>query len=100
MKAVSPESGVRLSRPVYESLPLLYAAIGAFALGVSYVDPRDVTAAATFLIGLLAEIAALTLYLRRRGYREMRREYGGGELSAPPARTHAGAPASRRAAGG
>jgi len=98
VNTVFPESVVRLSRPVYESLPLLYAAIGAFALGVSYVDPRNVTAAATFLIGLVAEIAALTLYLRRRGYREMRREYGGGELSAPPA--PAGVPTARRAPGG
>jgi len=74
---------VRLSRPLYESLPFVYAAIGAFAIGVSYVDPQSLRAAATFIVGFLAEIAALTLYLRRRGYREMRREYSGGEIAPP-----------------
>ncbi len=75
---------MRLAGPLYESLPYIYAAIGACAFGVSYLDAQDVRAAATFTVGIAAEVAALTLYLRRRGYREMRREYSGGEL-APPA---------------
>ena len=75
---------MRLAGPLYESLPYLYAAIGACAVGVSYLDAVDVRAAATFTVGIAAEIAALTLYLRRRGYREMRREYTGGDI-APPA---------------
>ncbi|MDE2305980.1 MAG: hypothetical protein KGL34_10495 [Gammaproteobacteria bacterium] len=78
---------MRLSGPVYESLPFVYAAIGAVAVAVSYLDVPGVRAAAVFLVGIAAEIAALTLYLRRRGYREMRREYSGGEL-APPAGAH------------
>lgn len=74
---------MRLSRPLYESLPVVYAVIGAFAIGVSYFDPQGARAAATFIGGFLVEIAALTLYLRRRGYREMRREYSGGEIAPP-----------------
>ncbi len=75
---------MRLAGPLYESLPYLYAAIGACAIGVSYVDADGPRAAATLTVGIAAEIAALTLYLRRRGYREMRREYTGGDI-APPA---------------
>ena len=81
---------MRLAGPVYESLPFVYAAIGAFAIAVSYVDSQGGRAAATFAVGLAAEIAALTLYLRRRGYREMRREYTGGDI-VPPACAHADA---------
>ncbi|MDE1923940.1 MAG: hypothetical protein KGI55_10970 [Gammaproteobacteria bacterium] len=75
---------------MYESLPYLYAAIGACAIGVSYVDADGVRAAATFTVGIVAVIAALTLALRRRGYREMRREYSGGDIS-PPASSGDGA---------
>jgi len=76
---------MRLARPLYEALPLLYAVIGAFAIAVSYVDAPGPRAAAASAVGLAAEIAALTLYLRRRGYREMRREYSGADIVAPPA---------------
>ncbi len=76
---------MRLARPVYESLPLIYAVVGAFAIFVSYVDQPGMRAAATLTIGLAALVAALTLHLRRRGYREMRREYSGGDLAAPSA---------------
>ena len=74
---------MRLARPVYECLPLIYAAVGVCAICVSYVDQPGARAAAALMLGLAALIAALTLYLRRRGYREMRREYSGGDLAAP-----------------
>lgn len=74
---------MRLAGPVYESLPLIYAAIGGCAALISYVEPAGLDSGITFTIALAAEIAALTLYLRRRDARELRREYRGGDLRAP-----------------
>jgi hypothetical protein len=68
---------MRLARPVYESLPLIYMAIGAAAIIVFYLDPPGVGGKVAFIIGLCAEIAALTLFLRRLDYRALSREYSG-----------------------
>jgi hypothetical protein len=68
---------MRLARPVYESLPLIYMAIGAVAIIVFYLDPTDVGGKVAFVIGVCAEIAALTLFLRRLDYRTLSREYSG-----------------------
>ena len=68
---------MRLARPVYESLPLLYMVIGAAAILVFYLDPPGVGGKVAFIIGLCAEIAALTLFLRRLDYRTLSREYSG-----------------------
>ncbi len=68
---------MRLARPVYESLPLIYMAIGAVAIVVFYLDPAGVGGKVAFIIGLCAEIAALTLFLRRLDYRALSREYSG-----------------------
>lgn len=66
---------MRLSRPIYEILPLIYAGIGGIALLLSYLDPIGGRAALAFVIGLAAEIAALTLSLRRLNDRALNREY-------------------------
>jgi hypothetical protein len=68
---------MRLARPVYESLPFIYAVIGGIAIFLSYLNPEGFAGKAAFLIGLLAETAALTLFLRRQDYRALRREYNG-----------------------
>jgi hypothetical protein len=68
---------MRLARPVYESLPLIYMGIGAVAIIVFYLDPPSVGGKVAFVIGLCAEIAALTLFLRRLDYRTLSREYSG-----------------------
>jgi hypothetical protein len=68
---------LRLSRPVYESLPLLYMVIGAMAFIVFYLDSPGIGGKIAFVIGLCAEIAALTLFLRRLDYRALSREYSG-----------------------
>jgi hypothetical protein len=73
---------MRLSRPVYESLPLVYMIIGSLGIGVCYLDPPGFGGEIAFLIGLCLEIAALTLFLRRMDYRALSREYSG-ELSEP-----------------
>jgi hypothetical protein len=74
---------MRLARPVYESLPYVYMAIGGLAIFVFYLDPSGLHGVIAFAIGLLAETAALTLLLRRRDFRELSREYSGETIDLP-----------------
>jgi hypothetical protein len=74
---------MRLSRPVYESLPYLYMAIGAVAISVFYLDPVGPRAVIAFLIGVAVETAALTLLLRRQDCRALSREYSGETIELP-----------------
>ncbi|HWJ35645.1 MAG TPA: hypothetical protein VNR70_10260 [Steroidobacteraceae bacterium] len=74
---------MRLANPVYESLPLVYAGIGGLAILVAYLDPEGRQTAMALVIGLVAEIAALTVFLRRQDYRALRREYSGETIDLP-----------------
>ena len=74
---------MRLARPVYESLPFIYMAIGGIAIFLFYLNPVGFAGKAAFLIGLLAETAALTLLLRRQDYRALSREYNGESIELP-----------------
>ena len=74
---------MRLARPVYESLPYIYGTIGALAIFLFYLDPVGVHAVIAFVIGFLAETAALTLFLRRQDYRALSREYSGETIDLP-----------------
>ncbi len=74
---------MRLSSPVYECLPLIYAAIGTLGFVLAYFDPSVPRSAAAFVIGMLAEIAALTVFLRRQDYRAQSREYSGETIDLP-----------------
>jgi hypothetical protein len=74
---------MRLSSPVYESVPLIYAAIGGLAILVAYLDPEGPQTVFALIIGLIAEIAALTVFLRRQDYRALRREYTGETIDLP-----------------
>ncbi len=74
---------MRLSRPVYETLPLSYAAIAVLAWLIAYLDaggPRSVIA---FLIGIGAAIAALTIFLHRQDCRAQSRQYNGETIEFP-----------------
>ncbi|GAC1302121.1 MAG: hypothetical protein NVSMB10_02700 [Steroidobacteraceae bacterium] len=66
---------MRIARPVYEFLPVMYAAVGAVAMLVAYVDSDEPRSVIALVIGLTAEVAALTVFLRRQDYRALRREY-------------------------
>ena len=68
---------MRLVGPVYEALPLTYMAIGGLAISIAYLDPSGVRSMVASGIGLIAEIAALTIYLRRKDYRTLKQEYSG-----------------------
>jgi hypothetical protein len=75
---------MRLARPVYASLPIIYMLIGGFAMFLSYLDPLGFGGKAAFLIGLLLEVAALTVFLRRKDERELSRKYSGATIERPP----------------
>jgi hypothetical protein len=74
---------MRLSRPVYESLPYAYMAIGGLAIFVFYLDPGGSRSVLAFAIGVVLETAALTLLLRRQDYRALSREYSGETIELP-----------------
>jgi hypothetical protein len=74
---------MRLSRPVYESLPYLYLGLGALAIVVFYLDPAGPRAIAAFAIGVIVATAGLTLLLRRQDYRALSREYNGETIDLP-----------------
>lgn len=74
---------MRLARPVYESLPYLYMALGGLAIFIFYIDPIGRRAAIAFVIGVVIETAALTLLLRRQDYRALSREYSGETIDLP-----------------
>jgi hypothetical protein len=67
---------LRLSRPVYESLPWLYVVAGILALAASYRHEGH-SALVTFvgIVGLLALLAGIVILLRRRDYRALRASY-------------------------
>ena len=71
---------MRLARPVYESLPYAYMAMGGLAIFLFYLDPSGQRAAVAFAIGILVEVAGLTLVLHRQDYRALSREYAGDQI--------------------
>ena len=71
---------MRLARPVYEALPLTYVAIGAGAVLLAYLEQSGMRSGIAFVIGFCAWVAAFTVFLRRRDYRERCREYSGVNL--------------------
>jgi hypothetical protein len=75
---------MRLSKPLYESLPLLYVGIGTAAIAIAYFEPVRIRSIVAFVIGLLAAIAALTIFLHRQDRREQSREYRGDSLDIRP----------------
>jgi membrane protein CcdC involved in cytochrome C biogenesis len=74
---------MRLARPVYESLPYVYMAIGALAIVIFYLDPVGARSVAAFTLGLIVATAGLTLLLRRQDYRALSREYSGETIELP-----------------
>jgi hypothetical protein len=74
---------MRLADPIYESMPIVYAGIGGLAFLIAYVDPEGPRTVIAASIGLIAEIAALTVFLRRQDYRALRREYSGETIDLP-----------------
>jgi hypothetical protein len=61
-----------LPKLVYESIPVCYLALGAALLGAAFVIDSWLWPEILATSGLLALVIALTLALRRRGYRNSR----------------------------
>jgi hypothetical protein len=74
---------MRLSRPVYESMPLIYAAIGGVAILLVCMDPQGPESPLAIGIAVISEVAALTVFLRRQDYRALSREYTGETIELP-----------------
>ena len=74
---------MRLARPVYESVPLIYIAIGGCGFLLAYFDPARVRSIVAFCIGLIAAVAALTVFLHRHDSRDLSREYTGETIDFP-----------------
>ena len=69
---------MRVSRPLYESLPYAYIAIGVAAVLASFAWRLADWSGLLALFGLAAIVGGLVLVLRRRDYRIQKRHYGGG----------------------
>jgi hypothetical protein len=54
--------------------------IGTAAIVIAYFEPERVRSVVAFVIGLLAAIAALTVFLHRQDRRALSREYRGDSL--------------------
>jgi hypothetical protein len=67
---------MRLSRPVYESLPYVYMLAGIGALAMSFLWRTKGWSELLAASGLIALVAGLVLVLRRRDYRIQKRRYG------------------------
>ena len=67
---------MRLSRPVYESLPYAYIGLGIGALVFSYFWRVPVWSDVIIGVGLLLVVGGLVLALKRRDYRIQKRLYG------------------------
>ena len=61
-----------LSRPLYESLPYNYIAVGLIALAGSFFLSHWYWPVISAGIGLASLIAGLVVWLKRRGYRHSR----------------------------
>lgn len=65
----------RLAKPVYESLPLLWALAGVGCLGVSWWQRAAAWSGPVALAGLLLLVVAIAIWLHRRDYRATSAEY-------------------------
>ena len=60
---------VHLAKPVYESMPYGYAIAGVVLMLLSYFDGRGFWSNLTAIVGLLAVIGGVVIFLKRRDYR-------------------------------
>jgi hypothetical protein len=65
----------RINKPLYESLPALYAALGVLLLWLSYRHRDAGWSTACAVAGLLGLVAGLMVWMRRRDYRATSADY-------------------------
>jgi hypothetical protein len=66
---------VHLAKPVYESIPYAYALAGLVLMLVSYFDGRGFWSNVAAIVGFLAVIGGLVIFLKRRDYRMSHAHY-------------------------
>jgi len=64
-----------LNKPFYESLPLLYGALGATLLWLSYRYRESGWSTPCAVAGLLGLVVGLMVWMRRRDYRATSADY-------------------------
>jgi hypothetical protein len=64
-----------LSRPVYEALPYLYAVVGLALFVASWFLKARIWSLTLLVLGTVALLAGLVIWLRRRDYRLRQAEY-------------------------
>lgn len=64
-----------LARPIYELLPYAYVLAGACALTASWFVRRSPWPAVLLVVGILAVVGGLVIFLRRRDYRSTQAQY-------------------------
>ena len=64
-----------LNKPVYESLPAVYAALGATLFWLSYYYRENWWSTLCALAGLVGLIAGLVVWMHRRDYRATSADY-------------------------
>ena len=67
---------MRVSRPLYESLPYVYIVIGVAAVTASFTWRVADWSPVLAIFGIVAIVGGLVLVLRRRDYRIQQRHYG------------------------
>ena len=67
---------MRLSRPIYESLPYAYMLAGVAAITASFLWRVPVWSDMLAVCGLIAVVMGLVFVLKRRDYRSLKRRYG------------------------
>jgi nitrate reductase gamma subunit len=72
---------MKLNQPLYEGLPWIYVAAGVIALFCSYMSPYRALSVIIGVLGFIGVLGGIVLLLRRRGFREMRAQYGDSDSS-------------------
>lgn len=75
---------VRLSKPLYETLPFLYMLAGVLAIGASYLLGHSLWADIVLVLGIFCVLGGVVVLLKRRDYRANRAEYPGTSLDDRP----------------
>jgi hypothetical protein len=66
---------LQFSKPIYESLPWLYALAGAVLIAVSYQLHSGVLSVLLLIAGTLGLVGGAAIWLRRRDFRATHAEY-------------------------
>jgi hypothetical protein len=65
----------QINKPLYESLPVLYAVLGAVLLWLSYRYRNTAWSTPCALAGLLGLVVGLMVWMRRRDFRATSGDY-------------------------